>query len=249
MKKIFLALLFMVSVFIQGCTQGSDSSKTSVLLVLYSYPTHWFDDEALISLSDSIDGDFVTIINPDNGVGYSKSETFVEGIEYLHSLHFKVIGYIYTLYGSRDKEEIYDEIDRYAEFYSPEHLEGIFFDEVELSTSENESYMKDIASYARQKGFNLIAINPGSAVNQSIVDENFYDIIMTYENPYSSYVEYTNTLLSSSKTKQALAVYDVPEMVSFLDEVKKAKSMHFDYIYFTIDGDPNPWDSVYNFLK
>ena len=249
MKKIFLALLFMVSVFIQGCTQGSDSSKTSVMLVLYSYPTHWFDDEALISLSNNIDGDFVTIINPDNGVGYSKSETFVEGIEYLHSLHSKVIGYIYTQYGSRDKEEIYDEIDRYAEFYSPEHLEGIFFDEVELKTVENERYMKDIASYARQKGFDLIALNPGSEVKQSIVDENFYDILLTYEDTYANYINHKNSMNSSEKTKQALAVYGCPDLPSFVDDVQRAKSMQFDYIYFTIDDKPNPWDSVYNFLK
>jgi len=248
MKKL-LYIFILITFFIQGCTTNTESSKTSVLLILYSYPTTWQNNKNLERLIQSTDGHFVSVINPSNGSGFSRDEKFVEGIEYLYDKNTTVVSYIYTSFGNRDKKEIYDEIDAYADFYGTEKLSGIFFDEIKLKDSFDEKFVKDIASYAKSKNFNFIVLNPGASVEQSLVDKNYYDIIVTYENSYKKYQGFTNSLLSSSKTKQALVLYGCPDLPSYADEIKKAKSMHFDYIYLTIDSEENPWDTVFNFLK
>jgi hypothetical protein len=249
MKNLLLTILIPLALFIQGCSTSTNSSKTSVLLILYSYPTEWQKNNDLERLREATDGKFVSVINPSNGPGYSRNETFVEGIEYLYNQNITVVSYIYTSFGYRDKQEIYDEIDAYADFYGTEKLSGIFFDEIKLKESDDEEFLKDISTYAKSKNFNFIVINPGAPVEQSLIDENFYDIIVTFENPYDEYKNFKNSNISSTKTKQALVLYDCPDLPSYSDEIKKAKSLHFDYIYLTIDGGDNPWDSIFNFLK
>jgi hypothetical protein len=255
MKKTIFWLLSVAILFIQGCGGGTSSStvnstlSTSVLLPLYSYPTEWQENDALTNLIDATDGQFISIINPSNGPGASQNTDYVDGIDYLYSKNTKIVAYVYTSYGSRNKQDIYDDIDSYVSFYGTQKLSGIFFDEISLDNDANQTFVKDISSYARSKNLNYIVLNPGTTISQSIIDENYYDLIVTYENPYSSYSNFHNPLVSSQITKQALLVYAYPELASYEDEIKKAQDMNFDYIYLTTDSDSNPWDSVYNFLK
>jgi hypothetical protein len=249
MKKLIYSILLVLLVFIEGCSTSSENSPTSVMLILYSYPTQWQDNPELKELRDATDGKFVSVINPSNGPGLVTDEVFVDGIDYLYDQNMTIVSYIYTSYGYRDKQAIYDDIDSYATLYGSEKISGIFFDEVKLESSLDEEFVKDISAYAKSKNFDFIVLNPGTPVNQSIVDENYYDIILTYENSYDNYLTFTNTLLSSTKTKQALVVYGYPNLPSYEDDIKKAKDMNFDYIYLTIDSSENPWDTVFNFLK
>jgi len=258
MIRSFIIVLFSIFL-IQGCGSGSSAAvtnsttdkgkKTSVLLPLYVYPTKWNKSDELSVLISATDGLFIAIINPSNGPDTSQNKDYVDGIEYLYLQNVKVIAYVYTSYTKRDKQDIYDDIDAYVNFYGIKKLSGIFFDEVSLQNIPEESYMKDISEYAKAKGLDFIVLNPGTSVNQKIIDENYYDIIVTYENPYEKYVKFTNSLTSGSKTKQSLLVYNYPNLSSYQNEIQKAKDMNFDYLYFTIDTDPNPWDTVFNFLK
>ena len=256
MKKTLLILIVTITFFIQGCnaTSQSDSndttsliSETSVLLPLYSYPTEWKNNSELTNLRLATRGQIISVINPSSGPGLSKNSDYVDGIEYLFLQNIKVIAYIYTSYGNRDKQEIYDDIDAYVEFYGTQQLTGVFFDEV--SVGIDDTYMKDISEYAKSKGLDFIVLNPGTNVAQAIIDENYYDIIVTYENSYDNYINFENGVLSADITKQALLVYAYPNLTSYRDEIEKAKEMNFDYIYLTIDAEPNPWDSVFNFIK
>jgi len=249
MKKLILFTLILTSLFLYGCKSTTDSSKTSVMLILYSYPTEWKESNELQELRKATDGQFVSIINPSNGPGYSVNENYTDGINYLYEQNITIVSYVYTSYGKRSKQDIYDDIDAYATFYGTKKLSGIFFDEIKLRDSLDEEFVKDISNYAKSKNFDFIVLNPGTTINQSIIDQNYYDIVLTYENAYENYVNFTNPLTSSTKTKQALAVYNCPDKLSYADEINKAKSMNFDYIYFTIDSKENPWDTIFNFLR
>jgi hypothetical protein len=253
MKKSILILLTLFTILVHGCGEDNEtpiiSDPTSVLLPLYVYPTDWKDNSELTALINATDGQLISIINPNNGPGNSQNSDYVDGIDYLSSKDTKIIAYIYTSYGSRDKQEIYDDIDAYVDFYGTDKLTGIFFDEVSLNNDDNKTYIKDISNYAKDQNLSYITLNPGTTVEQSIVDENYYDLIVTYENPYDDYQNFTNPLKSSAKTKQSLLVYEYPDLDTYKDEIKKAKDMKFDYIYLTIDTSDNPWDSVFNFLK
>jgi hypothetical protein len=254
----------MLVLFIQGCGGGESSApflistptKTetsvpinSVVLPLYIYPTEWETNSELTDLMDATNGKFIAIINPDNGPGASQNTDFVDGIDYLYSQGVKVVAYVYTSYGNRSKDEIYDDIDSYISFYGTEKVTGVFFDEISLNNDANQTFVKDISSYAKSKDLDFIILNPGTTISQSIIDENYYDVIVTYENSYDDYKDFHNPLISSQRTKQILWVYDYPDLLSYSDEIVKAKDMHYDYLYFTIDDVPNPWDSVFNFLK
>jgi len=252
-------MLFIVStflfLFLEGCntTSSTDSnntiSQTSVLLPLYSYPTEWENSTQLTNLRLATRAEIIAVINPSSGPGLFKNSDYVKGIEYLFFQKIKVIGYISTSYGNRDKQKIYDEIDAYLSFYGKLQLSGIFFDEVVLDTLEEQNYIKDIAEYAKNQGYNFIVLNSGTHIEQSIINENYYDIIVTYENSYANYLNFNNGMSSASKTKQALLVYSYPTLSSYRNEIEKAKNMHFDYIYLTVDTEPNPWDTIFNFIK
>ena len=257
--KIYITFFFTIFILLlNGCnetigdvtstTSTSNISKTSVLLPLYSYPTDWESNVNLTNLISDTDGQTIAIINPNNGAGLSQNTDYIAGIDYLYAKNVKIIGYVYTSYGARSKQDIYDDIDSYISFYGVEKLSGIFFDEVSLNSDINQTFVKDISSYARDKGLEYITLNPGTTIEQSIIDENYYNLIVTYENPYEKYKDFKNSLTSSTLTKQSLLVYNYPNLTSYSDEIQKAKDMNFDYIYLTTDTDPNPWDSVFDFL-
>ena len=256
MYKMFLgAMLLFGTLLFQACGSASsdyippDKSETSVILPLYSYPTEWEDNKDLSDLIDATTGKIIAIVNPLNGPGLVQNIDYVNGIDYLVNKDVTVVGYIYTSYGDRDKEEIYDDIDAYVSFYGSDKLSGVFFDEVDLSDSDNEAFVRDISAYAKSKNLRFIVLNPGTFVEQSIIDEDYYDMIITYENSYDKYLFISNDLNSSVLTKQGLLVYAYPDLISYTADIQKAKDMHFDYIYFTTDTEPNPWDTVFNFLK
>jgi hypothetical protein len=262
LKKLLFTLLTAFTLFLQGCGEGeafspltttttsaTQSSTTSVMLILYSYPTEWEDNSELTSLINATDGEFISVINPSDGPGLTQDSAYVNGLDYLNNQNSKIVAYVYTSYGTRDKQDIYNDIDTYVSFYGTQKISGIFFDEVSLRNSYDETFIKDISSYAKSKNLNFIVLNPGTTVNQEIIDENYYDIILTYEDSYENYLNFNNPLISSTKTKQSIVVYEYPNLVSYANEIQKAKDMHFDYIYLTIDSSDNPWDTVFNFLK
>jgi len=255
MKKYLFTILALFTIIIQGCDEESTPPppetplSVSVLLPLYVYPTEWENDNELSRLINAADGQVISIINPDNGPSDSQNSDYVNGIDYLYSKNSKIIAYVYTLYGARDKQEIYDDIDKYVDFYGTEKLTGVFFDEVSLNNDANQTYIKDISDYAKSKNLNYITLNPGTTIDQSIMDEDYYDLIVTYENPYENYVDFENPMHSSTKSKQSLLVYNYPDLDSYKDEIKKAKDMKFDYVYLTTDTESNPWDTVFNFIK
>lgn len=246
MKKTIFAIVIATILLIQGCGTDEGTSKTSVMLPLYIYPTHWEEDENLTALIEATDGEFVAIISPSKD---EKSDSYVAGIDYLYGKNVKMIDYITTDYGERNEQEIYDQIDEYVDFYGTEKVSGIFFDEVSLKTTEEEAYMKDISDYAKSKNLNFIAINPGTTIDQDIFDEKYYDIVLTREGSYTKYSTLTNTVLSSTKTKQSLVVYECPDLSSYTSEIQKAKDQGYNYIYFTIAPETDRYSTVFNFLR
>jgi hypothetical protein len=252
MKKYLLSTFIIMLLFLQGCGGSSDEnqdSTVSVLLALYTHPREWQDDQELNGLIEATQGDFIAIVNPSNGPGLSQSAEYLDGLDYLLDQNVSIVAYIYTSYGSRNKQDIYNDIDTYVSYYGTKRLKGVFFDEVSLKNDANQTFIKEISTYARSKNLNYIVLNPGTGVDQSIIDENYYNLIVTYENPYNKYINFKNTLHSSAVTKQSLLVYGYPELQSYTKEIEKAKAMHYDYIYLTTDNDSNPWDSVFNFLR
>jgi uncharacterized protein YktA (UPF0223 family) len=260
-RKFLVGSLTLFSALLVGCGEGTNMENrfgeedsltninlNQVLLPLYSYPAEWETNNELLGLMEKCDS-LISIINPSSGPDTEVSQEYIDGIDFLVSKNSKVIAYIATGYGDKKISDIYSEIDRYFEFYGSTKITGIFFDEVSFTDTREQDLMKDISDYARSKGFEYIVANPGTSFDQSIIDENYYDLIVTYENPYDKYLTHKNTLTSSSKTKQSLLIYDFPNQSDYSRDIDNAKNQGFDYIYFTTDTIPNPWDTVFNFLN
>jgi hypothetical protein len=68
----------------------------------------------------------IAIINPADGPGLAARADYASGTSMLTGAGLKVIGYVHTEYGRRDRSLIEQEIDRYRAWYPA--VTGIFFD-------------------------------------------------------------------------------------------------------------------------
>jgi len=227
-----------------------------ILVPLYSYPTKRDNSDNLIwqrviDIKSKYPTTKITaIVNQSNGEFREKDSNYFEGIKRLVDADIKVIGYVYTNYGERPAEDVTDDIESWSNIYKESGLSGIFFDETSTDSSSLDYYTQ-LSNEAKNRGLEFIVLNPGTTTNQSYIDSNISNIIVSCEytynrlkdNPPSTY----NT--PTKDTKLSLLVYrmdenGVNELISF------AREHRFTYIYFTEDGfDGNPWDSLSQYFE
>ena len=247
--------LFIVGLIFSGCmkeiittnNQTTENSKISSLIPLYINPTD-FDENTKEVLQHIVDNteETISIINPNSGPGDEMSQNYVDFIKELHNMNSKVIGYVATGYAQKNLDDIKSEIDKYSQFYS---LDGIFFDETDISNAKNNDQYKELASYVRSKGYDIVAVNAGTKVPQEFIDENIYDIVLTFENTYERFKEFNeNENSSSTVSKQSILIHGFDPTDDKQEVIDKCEALDYKYIYITIDGEDNPWDSLYDFI-
>jgi len=252
MKVLKYLLMLFLLVFLSAYKESpkkielkNNKNNISILLPLYSYPTKWNINK--IKRMKTKSSNLITIINPNNGPGKKALNDYKNAVRTLNKNSILVIGYVYTKYGNRDKSLIFKDIDNWSKFYKNSGLSGIFLDEVKLSSKNKIKFYKEIHDYVKNKGFDLVILNPGMKVKQSILNKNYFDIIVSFENSQKEWNKYKNKL-KSTKTKQALLVYEVNK-INIEKEIIKAKKSGYDYMYFTKDKNPNPWDTIEEFIN
>jgi len=246
--SLFLLCLHLFSV---AYAQEPASVRPHTMLIpLYSYPNWW--DEDAYTWRTVIDlkrkhrySEIIAIINPNNGDFNSSNSDFERGIEDLRSVGIRLVGYVYTSYGDRNATDIKENIDAWSQFYKPLGIEGIFFDETSTDT-DKLSYYLDLTDYSKSKEFSITILNPGITTDQSYIDANITDIIITYENAYA---DLQNTPPSSyntpsEKTRLAILIHQIE--AGDIDSIHTfAAEKRFEYFYYTDDGeDGNPWDTI-----
>ena len=250
--KILLLTAFIAMLF-DGCEPVKKSDKLDILIPLYSYP-NWYGSnykwKKLIDMKKRYNNsNVVAIINPNNGIFDSKNSDYERGIKDLINAKIKVVGYVYTKYATRDINDIKRNIDAWVDIYKKDGVSGIFFDETSTK-KEDLNFYKEISRYARQKGLDFIVLNPGVTTDQSYIDSNIADVIVSYENDYYSFINNPPLRFNrpSKNTKLSMLIYKMDK--NGVEElVKKAKENNFSYIYLTEDGyDGNPWDNSPQYL-
>jgi len=225
-----------------------------ILIPLYSYPDLDEEDsiwQKLIDTKNSYpDIEIVAIVNPDNGHFSEQDSSYSRGIQDLINGGIKVVGYVYTSYAKRDKQDVIDDIEAWREFYKEDGVSGIFFDETSTN-SDDLDYYTTLSNEAKNRELDFIILNPGITTDQDYIDFGIANIVVTYENsnrellenPPTSYNQPTQT------TELSLLIYEmeddnVDDLISF------AREHQFEYIYFTEDGfDGNPWDSISEYFE
>jgi hypothetical protein len=202
----------------------SPKLKTGIIIPLYSYPgSTWSAVMQERRLNPNVP--MVVVINPNDGPSTWRDENFVQGIKNLQSLGIKVLGYVYTSFGSRSIDSIEADVQSYADWY---HVNGIFFDEM-ASTQGYETYYSNLNSYVKSVGLKYTVGNPGPAVPTSFIGT--LDSIVIYENwglPNASSISRLYSNYNSSNF--AIISYGVSQLdQAFL----KMISDSVGYVYFT----------------
>jgi hypothetical protein len=174
-----------------------------------------------------------------------------------------VLGYVPTGYTTGvTAAQVKGNVSEYAAWGSAYRPDGIFFDEVSDSATLVSNYA-GYASFARSSGLDFVsAYNMNSRLNVIILilrvqivynpgtntDSGYFasaDLILTFENAFSSFAGASSLTISSAEpaAKQALVLYDGPKTspTSTIDELA---SLGIGAVFITDFGEPNPYDKI-----
>lgn len=105
---------------------------------------------------------FVVVINPNSGPDgrpFLPDEQYQRAVPYLQDYpNVRLVGYIKTLYGKRDIENVKHDVDLYSHWHNlsktkktgPMGLDGIFVDEVDWA-GEYSNYMEVLCQHIRSR--------------------------------------------------------------------------------------------------
>ena len=239
--------------YYEGAIERIDpiDQKRRIFIPLYSYPNWWAGSgsyvwQKIIDIQKRYpDVEVVAIVNPSNGNFKEENKDYLQGIHDLAANGIKVVGYVYTSYGQRPIQEIYNNIESWSQFYKDAGVQGIFFDETSTDLKKLDFYT-NITIYAEAQGLPFTILNPGTTTNQAYIDAGIANVIVTFENSYKAWRDTPPSHFNqpSPLTALSLLIYNmegdkVTELHTF------AKEHGFSYLYYTEDGeDGNPWDSI-----
>ena len=184
-----------------------------------------------------------TIINNANGAGAEKSTDFEKQVAITRSKGVKILGYVHTGYGQRDKTEILSDVKKHIEWYG---VDGIFLDEtISGWTAEQVAlipHYQELHDEIKKLNSRLFVVaNPGTNTIEAVLPTA--DIFMTYESNANQYItakDYKDRDIiitqpyyrNSPKTRFWHVVYGVtPE--NYLKVMERAQKEHVGHIYFT----------------
>ena len=233
-----------------GDKLDNQKEDLEILIPLYIYPTNGAWQE-LIDIKNSNPNISITaIVNPKNGHFNKEDSNYTKAIKELKSANIKIVGYVSTLYGDRDIDEVIADIDAWSRIYKSIGVSGIFFDETSIYIDYLD-YYKQLTKEARDRDLNFTILNAGITTDQKYIDSNIANIVVTYEHTARKLLENPPKTYNTptANTKLSLLVYKLEDNIVD-DLISFAREHKFSYIYFTEDGfDRNPWDSISEYLQ
>jgi hypothetical protein len=213
------------------------ATPAGTIIPLYSYPHPGAWDKVIAAKKAYPQVPIMAVVNPNTGPGAAANSSYMTEIAKLINAGIKVIGYVPTQYATRTPAEVQADIKQWRALYP--NVTGIFLDEMH-NQAGYESYYKNLTTYARGKGFDMIMGNPGADSAPSYVGT--VDLMFIYENagvPSESKMGGWHT--SYDKRNFGIIPYAVPSMSrTFVATAKK----YVGYIFLQNDTMPNPWDTV-----
>lgn len=195
------------------------------------------------------------ILNIGNGSGQSLDPDFLEQSKRARNAGAKLLGYVRTDYGRRDRGEILAEIRNHRDWYA---VDGVFLDEGINGWGEQESLIPAFVElYQDIKGefgedFTVVT-NPGSNTVQTLVDAS--DVQMCFENSADKYLDTTfPDFYQQYPAERFWHVIHDATVENVHAVLERATYLRAGHLYVTDDkfvpsGDPqapasNPYDDV-----
>lgn len=251
-KTVIFSFVVVITLFLSACNSSSSTnaqksyvapplltpylqkSNLKAIIPLYLFPgTHpqvWQRVLDYKAVNKNID--MVVIANPDNGDFTKVSHSYLKIIKDMNSTGIRVLGYIHTSYGKRDINDVEANIDSWTQFYKDAGVSGIFFDEAPSKNEKNYiNYYKELYSYAKAKGYSFIVLNAGTNVDNTYIDNNVADMIISYEKPAQQLFTDKHWTKEGKYTSLGMLAYNMNDD-NLNRSVNIALQHHFKYIYF-----------------
>ena len=225
------------------CDHPPPAHRLTLLIPAYAYPA----DKGLRFWEQIIDAaakvPMVVIANPNSGPGTKVDPNYATILIRAKEAGVRVIGYVATGYGKRERSAIKADVDGWRRFYPT--IDGFFFDEQSTDTQHVMSYI-EISKYARRivdKSF--IVSNPGVVSPKAFVTSGAFDVICVFENSkgYDGFCV-PDWDLPKMKTEFAALSHSTPDAACATRFVETSPAKGISYLYVTHDALPNPWDEL-----
>src|SRR5215510_351609 len=220
--------------------------KPALYVPLFIYPsplTAWQRVADLKTLVPQLE--IIATMNPNNGDFSSRDADFANGITILDDAGVKVIGYVYTGYGTRASGTVQGCIDNYVTYY-PE-VRGIFFDEMDNVTG-HETYYSNLNTYTHTtNGLPITVGNPGTTTIASYVGT--LDTLLIYEIaglPSPATLSAATFGGIYNRRNFGAIPYNVASITTY---GIRALLRYTGLFYTTSDTTPNPWDTLPSYLE
>jgi hypothetical protein len=178
----------------------------SLLIPLYVHPAE--DPDAWRRLTGAAHRAYGVVLNPASGPGPRPDPAFTAAAGALRAAGVRLLGYVDTGYGARDREAAADEMRRYREWYA---ADGCFLDRV-TTHPEGVPDCRRLVRAVRRCGADTVVLNPGTHPAPGYV--RLADLTVTFEGPWSVYVsEFSRPAWTARQPPERLChlVYEVPE--------------------------------------
>lgn len=237
MKKFNLILIVTIILFsIVSTVPAQTTVCQSIAIPAYFYPGPLWTQARNAAPKVKI-----MVMNPASGSGTSSNPDYVTATSQARTAGIKVVGYVYTSYGTRAAAEVKQEITNYKNWYS---VDGIFFDEAATAnTTTLLNYYQDLANFTRQTANQKVIFNPGTYPAEAYM--NIADIIATSEGKYKSYaVTQPPAWTANYQSNRFWHIIYGTNLWQTYRAIELAKQRNAGYIYITNDRFANPYDTL-----
>jgi hypothetical protein len=231
-------------------TLAIDTLNMKVLVPAYFDPSSSNYWSRLATQASKMPGRLYAIANKANGPGSKYDTTYAVVINNMHSNHGKVIGYVWTDYGTIPLATAEADINRWFSFYPS--MDGIFFDG-QANTTGKETYYQTLYNYVKSKNAaGLVAANPGTNTisNYLVYNGNrVTDVICIFESG-TGFDSFTASSLTKSYSNSNWYVLPYNTTASqWQSRLVRAASNNIGWIYLTDDTGNNPWDTLPSYFE
>jgi hypothetical protein len=223
------------------CCTSIAHAKLDVVVPAYFYPGALWTQ--LNTAASQVP--LTAIMNPGNGPGGASDANYVSAVNSLRAAGGKVIGYVYSSYGSRPLAQVTADIDRYASWYN---VDGIFVDEMaNTGPAERLNYYKSIYDHVKNINSNWQVVgNPGTATIEQYLTWPSADRLTVFENVGSAYAGYTPSAWNSSYADDHFVhlLHTEPSSTNMKADLNLAVTRSVGGVFITNDVLNNPWDTL-----
>ena len=223
-------------------------AELEIVVPAYFYPSAGSPWATMTAAADEIR--ITAIMNPGNGPGAAMDNKYVSAVDAFRAAGGRVIGYVYSSYGSRTLPTVLADIDRYDNWYA---VDGIFVDEMaNTGPAERLNYYKAIYDHVKTIDPNWEVMgNPGTTTIEQYITWPAADRLMVFENVGSSYPANTPSAwnFNYDSSRFVHLVHTEPSASNMTDDLVRAVERNAGGIYVTNDVLNNPWDTLPTFWQ